>query len=117
MRSVVLGLVVVAGLLVSVVGICSERNRVFAQHAAVHRPDRGKSDAQLISFSVLAPEGRQQITMIDTVNRVMSVYHVEMATGEISLRSVRRFHWDLQMDEFNGASPSPRDIRAMTEPR
>ncbi len=47
----------------------------------------------------------------------MSVYHVESATGEIALKSVRRFHWDLQMDEFNGDSPSPREIRALIEQR
>jgi hypothetical protein len=46
----------------------------------------------------------------------MSVYHID-GSGEISLRSVRAFHWDLMMDDFNGVSPSPREIRALVEPR
>jgi len=47
----------------------------------------------------------------------MSVYHIELATGKIALRSVRNIHWDLQMTEFNSADPLPREIRSLLEPR
>lgn len=117
MRRVVLGLLVMVGLVVSVVGVCSQRNPVFAQYPAEYPSHRGKTDAQLIAFSVSAGEGRQQITLIDPIARVMSVYHVETASGEIALKSVRRFQWDLQMEEFNGVTPSPRDIRSLLEQR
>ena len=64
-----------------------------------------------------AGEGQRQLTLIDPRNRVMAVYHVDDGSGEISLRSVRTFHWDLLMDDFNGVSPSPREIRSLVEPR
>ena len=41
--------------------------------------------------------------------------HVE--SGQISLRSVRNCRWDLQMDEFNGAEPSPEKIMALLRTR
>jgi hypothetical protein len=47
----------------------------------------------------------------------MSVYHIGLTTGKIALRSVRNIHWDLQMTEFNGEAPLPREIQALIEPR
>ena len=117
MRTAVVALLLGAGLVVSVVAICSQRNPVFAQRPADYRPDRSAKNDQLIAFSMPAGEGHQQITLIDPKLRVMSVYHIELATGEIALKSVRRFHWDLQIETFNGANPSPRDIRALLEQR
>ena len=60
---------------------------------------------------------RQQLMVVDPELRVMSVYHVDGATGEIVLKSVRNIHWDLQMMEFNGTSPTPREIRTQLEQR
>jgi hypothetical protein len=117
MRTTVLGLLLGAGFVVSVVAIISQQSPVFAQRPAVPRPEHVAKDDQLIAFSVAAAEGRQQITIIDPKTRSMCVYHIELATGEIALKSVRRIHWDLQMETFNGASPSPRDIRALIEQR
>ena len=54
--------------------------------------------------------------MIDVKNRTMSVYHIDRSSGsKIELKSVRNFHWDLLMEEFNGVSPLPREIRALIE--
>ena len=117
MKTAVLGLLVLVGLVVSVVGICSQRNSAFAQNPADYPSFQDKASEQLIAFSVQDGEGNQQVTLIDPVGRAMSVYHIETASGEITLRSVRRFHWDLQMEEFNGTSPSPRDIRSLIERR
>ena len=117
MRTAVLGLLVLVGLMILVVGVCSQRNFAFAQHPVDYPKHQGKTDEQLIAFSVQDSEGNQQVTLIDPVGRAMSVYHIETATGEITLKSVRRFHWDLQMEEFNGTSPSPRDIRSLIERR
>ena len=47
----------------------------------------------------------------------MGVYHIDLATGEVSLKSVRNIHWDLQMIEFNGTRPLPREVRSMLEQR
>jgi hypothetical protein len=67
----------------------------------------------LIALSSDTADGRQQVTVIDSKTRVMSVYHVEHTTGVISLKSVRDISADLKMDEFNTESPLPREIRAI----
>jgi hypothetical protein len=117
MRTAVLGLLVLVGLLILVVGVCSQRNSAFAQSDPGYPKYQEKADERLIAFSVQDGEGNQQVTLIDPESRAMSVYHIETATGEITLKSVRRFHWDLQMEEFNGTLPSPRDIRSLIERR
>lgn len=50
--------------------------------------------------------------LVDPETRVMAVYHVD-ASGKVSLRSVRNLQWDLLIEEFNGGSPSPREIRTL----
>ena len=42
----------------------------------------------------------------------MAVYFVSTATGKIQLKSVRDIQWDFLMDDFNGAEPKPKDLRA-----
>ncbi|QDU95855.1 hypothetical protein [Lignipirellula cremea] len=59
----------------------------------------------------------QQITLIDTKASLIRVYHVERNSGRIALKSVRNIHWDGQMEEFNAASPSPREIRSLVSQR
>jgi hypothetical protein len=63
---------------------------------------------------VTAAEGQPQVvTVIDSAARVMAVYHVDRASGEITLKSVRNMTWDLQMLEFNSGEPLPQEIRDM----
>jgi hypothetical protein len=45
----------------------------------------------------------------------MSVYHVELSSGNVELRCVRNIHWDLQMMYFNGKSPLPQEILSMIQ--
>ncbi len=71
----------------------------------------------LIAMSSQTGDRRQQLMVVDPELRVVGVYHVDEATGEIVLKSVRNIHWDLQMVEFNGSSPSPREIRTQLEQR
>jgi hypothetical protein len=73
--------------------------------------------SSIIALSDAGPEGIQQLTLIDTQARVMGVYHVERASGKIVLKSVRNVNWDLQMDEFNGQRPSPREIQSLLHQR
>ncbi len=51
--------------------------------------------------------------MVDPNTRVMAVYHVDGSNGKVSLRSVRNLQWDLLIEEFNGGTPSPREIRTL----
>ena len=80
------------------------------------RATRATGDG-LIALSADAGGGQEQITLIDPKAHVMAVYHIDRKTGEITLKSVRNVHWDLQMEEYNGVHPSPRDIRALLPQR
>ena len=107
MKASALGGLFGASLIVAALCVVSQ---VFAQ-----RPDPQSSGGDLITMSAPAGDGLQQLTVIDPRSRVMSVYHLDTATGEISLKSVRNITWDLQMMEFNAASPLPREVRSMLE--
>jgi len=65
----------------------------------------------LMTHVLPADGGPQALVVVDPVQRVLAVYHVDRATGEIALRSVRNVTWDLQMVEFNSGEPLPQDIR------
>jgi hypothetical protein len=113
MRNVVLG--IVAGFVVVWVFSSSERqpNQLFAQYPATAGADAVSASGDLIALGSDVAEGRQQVTVIDPRSLVMTVYHVEHATGTISLKSVRNIRADLLMDVYNTASPLPREIRAI----
>lgn len=67
----------------------------------------------IMALSSTPVDGMHQIVLIDTQRESMGVYNVHPQSGEISLKAVRSFRYDLQMDEFGTSSPSPREIRAM----
>ncbi len=69
----------------------------------------------LMAFSSDLANGQSQVTLIDVKARSMCVYHVDQTTGKIELKSIRNFRWDLLVEEFNGVSPLPRDIRVLME--
>lgn len=111
MRSVVFGVLFIVCLIGIVVGGDVWRTRLHAHQPAVW------PQGELIALNSDVEEGRQQIVVIDPKSRVMSVYHIEHATGVISLKSVRNIHADLLMDEFNTTSPLPKEIRAILDQR
>ena len=116
MRSAVVGgaftVAIVAGLIIG---------WMTTSHADAQRPVQGLSrpldDASLVAMSDDVDERRTQLTIIDPQTRALVVYHIDKTSGEVSLRSVRNFHWDLQMDEFNGKNPLPREIRSLLQSR
>src|SRR4051812_38827699 len=77
--------------------------------------DRVASSPELLALSHDGGDGRQQITIVDPRQKVIAVYHVDRATGALALKSVRNLQWDLQIEDYNSASPAPRDIRALKE--
>lgn len=89
---------------------------VWAQRPA-NVGERSSASDSLVALSFDLGEGRQQVTLVDPKTRVLAVYHIDRATGALNLRSVRQVHWDMQMDEFNSGSPTPREIRALAERR
>jgi hypothetical protein len=116
MRTAAWGLIPLVGLVLAVWGALAWQNPAAAQRPqapAINVPDRHTPSGELIALSFDAGGGRQHITLIDPRTRMMGVYAIDPANGELSLRSVRNAHWDLQMDEFNGTNPSPREIRSL----
>jgi hypothetical protein len=86
---------------------------LFAQRVSAYEPA-----GELIAVPTTIEGGRiQQVTVIDPRTRVMNVYHVELSSGAITLKSVRNIHWDLQMIEFNGVKPLPAEIRGLLDTR
>ena len=79
--------------------------------------ERAASSPDLLALGHDSGDGRQQITLVDTRQRVMAVYHVDKTTGALSLRSVRNLQWDLTIEDFNSGNPTPREIRTLREQR
>jgi len=76
-------------------------------------PSPSLSAGTLTTHVLPAEGGPAAVVVVDTSQRVLAVYHVDRATGEIALRSVRNLNWDLQMLEFNSGEPLPQDIRKL----
>jgi hypothetical protein len=56
-----------------------------------------------------------RVVVIDPTQRVMGVYEIARETGEIQPKSIRNFHADFQMLEYNSGAPSPADIQKTLE--
>ncbi len=112
MRGAVVGALVGAGLLTAVLTAVPPQSPALAQPAAPLA-----SGGELMTLVLPPGDKHHGIVVIDPRVRVLSVYHIDRASGEVALRSVRQIHWDLQMSEFNCVDPLPRQIRAMLEPR
>ncbi len=84
----------------------------FPPHATA-KPEV-QSSQKLVVASAIQGEN-QQIILVDTVARTMAVYHVPFATGKPKLASVRKVHWDLQLDQFEAELPLPRDVQNMVQ--
>jgi hypothetical protein len=116
MRQVGLGIVVVMLVTLGAVGWSSSSSPLQAQQVPPAVKPLMLADG-LIALSSDTADGHQQIAVIETKSRVMSVYHIEHKTGTITLKSVRSLAADLEMDEFNTEHPLPRDIRAILNKR
>ena len=113
MRSVMLGSVLGAVVVMALVGSWDSGQTAFAERPTTVYAAAG---SELIAVPAETDDG-QMLTVIDTRQRVMSVYRVESATGKITLLSVRSIQWDLQLTEFNGEQPLPQEIRRLLEQR
>lgn len=60
-------------------------------------------------------DGRRLLIIVDPATRHAAVYHVDPATGSLTLKSARDITWDLSMDEFNGQEPRPAALRKMLQ--
>jgi len=117
MKCWVLGTLVGVGL-VTAVALAEQRGDMFGQRptAAVPAP-AATAGAELIVVPASIGEKAQMVTVIDPRQRVLSVYHIDLVTGKIALKSVRNIQWDLQMAYLNNESPLPQEIRSLLEQR
>ena len=101
--------VVVAGLIAS-----AENGEAQINATAVQQP-AGLNDG-LLAFSEMAvDQSYQQVTVIDPRSRTMCVYHIELSSGRIALKSVRKIQWDLRMTDFNGTKPLAGEVKTLSE--
>lgn len=111
MRNAVTGALVVLAVVLAADSLLPQAG--FAQRATSVVPG---ASAGLITVATPSGDHRQQVIVIDPETRGLAVYHVDSNSGEVSLKSVRNIYYDLKINEFNGTSPLPREIRSLLEP-
>jgi len=81
---------------------------------AAQRPPAAGDGVLWISESPL-DEGRRLLVVIDQQGRHAAVYHLDAATGTLTLKSCRDLSWDLSLDDFNAREPKPDALRKMLQ--
>ena len=84
--------------------------------AADNRPPATRAGAagELLALTAVYAHV-QQVSVIDSRERTLAVYHIDLQNGQCELKSVRRIHWDLQIEDFEGKSPLPEEVRTLVE--
>ena len=77
--------------------------------------ERALEDGSLLALSTTLEGGTQQVTVIDAKSRSMAVYHISPGDGVITLKCVRNIQADLEIDDLNGATPRPAEVRALLQ--
>ena len=93
----------------------------FLQQAPAFGQRGGIGDSQpsdrrwICQLAASVDSADHAITIVDPDLGSIAVYHVDKATGDIELRSVRKIEWDLALEEYNGckSSPHPAEVRSM----
>lgn len=78
-------------------------------------PAARPSDAPIDWRILDNPNGPDTALFFDPVRRVFAVYHVDSASGQIMLKSVRSLAADLQLEQYDTSKPGPRDIQQMLD--
>ncbi len=114
MRFAGFGIVLVALIVSNVLGTSFQQAETPKSSLDQNSTIFAKKDG-LIAIKLDGSDARDQIAIIDPKKKSLATYQVNKANGEISLKSVRSIHWDLQLDEFNGTSPTPKQIQSIVE--
>jgi len=116
MKLAVLGTLLGVGLVAAAGGTLEQGGKVLPPQRDPAGVVHG-AGGELIVVPFGLPEKGLMLSVIDPHRRVMSVYHLDPGTGKIALKSVRDFHWDLQMTDFNNEAPLPQEIQSLLEQR
>ena len=114
MKRAILGTLVGVGLVMAAVAMAEQRGEVLPQRETLAMPATA-GGRELVVVPTTLGEKVQVLTVVDPRQQVLSVYHIDLATGKITLKSVRSIHWDLQIDHLNTDEPLPQQIRSMWE--
>jgi hypothetical protein len=60
-------------------------------------------------------DGRRLLIVVDTGSRHAAVYHVDAASGSLTLKSARDLSWDLTLADFNAQEPKPAALKKLLE--
>ena len=121
MKRTILGLLVGLGLVMAAAAIAQQRGEALPPRAAAAMPTPAipapvaVTGTELIVVPTMLGDKVQMLTVVDPRQRVLGVYHINVTTGKISLKSIRSIHWDLQIDHLNTDEPLPQQIRSMWE--
>ena len=115
MRAVLLGGLIGAGLAIAALGATPNRGELPGQRFVP--PEVAASAGELITHSATVGNEHMVLTVIDPKLRAMSVYRVELASGDVQLLCVRNIRCDLQLEWFNGKGLTPPEVRSMLESR
>lgn len=74
----------------------------------------GPGAALWVTMTPIADD-RQMLVVVDPNERTAAVYHVDSATGTMTLKSARSIRWDLLVGEFNAQEPTPSALRKLIE--
>jgi len=75
----------------------------------------GEQSGPLWTLATPLDDGRQMLLVVDQQNRTMAIYHVDPATGTLTLKSTRDIRWDLMVEDFNCQEPRPAVLKKMLE--
>lgn len=99
----------------------SQQSATHAQNSVgtrvgVQAPGNSVQGNNYLLMSSLDTEEGQQLTVIDVKTKAICVYLIQRGSGEIKLLSARNARWDFELDEFNSANPTPREIQRLIQP-
>lgn len=117
MGRTILGTLVVVGIVIAAVSAAEPRGNVYGQRAAPPKTSAATAGTELIVVSTSVGEKCLMLTVVDPRQKVISVYHIDTATGKIALKSVRNIQWDMKITDLNNENPLPREIRSLLEQR
>jgi hypothetical protein len=87
----------------------------FAQGVVGRRAPQPAGGLPLWIADSALEDGRRLLLIVDSATRHAAVYHVDAATGTLTLRSTRDLSWDLVFEDFNAQEPKPAALRRMLE--
>ena len=100
-------------------GAGESRRAVQPQSVAGPRGDLAEMPKnQILAFSerVTLREGTfQMLTIIDPEKKSLCIYHVNLETGQIELKSARKLEWDLELIYLNSKKPLPNEVQMLLQ--